>query len=222
MLRRLKTWSPSFELPHPIYRTDGTQESLSSYLYRFKKVFSADIPLIIEELRLCHPTLNKRDFVSCMLDSNSIPIVHSGSGIAAHRTAAVLTKMIPAYTWENHTLKLTTNSDNFATPLKLSRKAGWCQSCLSDWHLAGTPIHWPLTWLTRGYEHCHIHNSKLAYHCEHCGEAKSEFNTELPLEICSYCKTSLSTSGISTIPSQLEFWLRLRSDTIVTRLSCRE
>ncbi len=218
---KLDNWKPRIELPQPIDSPTGTQEALSSYLYRLKRALSSEIHLIIEELRLSYPTLNKREFISCLLDSNTIPFVYSGSGISAQQISTVLSKMVPAHEWETHTLNLFENTNDFAAPLRLGRRAGWCRSCLSDAHATDTAIYWPLAWLTKGYDQCHTHKTKLCFHCDICGEAKSGFNTNLPLDICGYCKAPLYDRGIPDNTRQLELWKQLRSDTIITRLSCQ-
>lgn len=221
MLKRLEQeiWRPTFVLPMPISESCGLQESLSSYLYRFKRTFVNDLPLIVEELRICYPKLHKKDFVSCMLDLTEVPLNLSGPGLAPQYIAKVLKKMVSEYDWSEHFLQRFNITEQFNQPLKLKKKAGWCRQCLAEWEAKDKPLHWPLAWLTVGYEKCHIHNEDLSYHCEYCGEAKTGFNSALPLNHCSYCNSCLSSSGFTKPLVQLEFWKELRSQVVLNRLS---
>jgi hypothetical protein len=221
MLKKLEKaiWRPTFALPKPITDEDGLQESLSSYLYRFKREFVNELNLIIEELRLCYPKLHKKDFVSCMLDLTEVPLTYSGSGLSSQYIAKVLNKMVVDHDWSDHFLQRFNITEQFSQPLKLKKKAGWCKHCLAEWQAEDKPMHWPLAWLTVGYEKCHIHNENLSYYCEHCGEAKTEFYSELPLNHCSYCNSCLSSSGFANPLAQLEFWKELRNEVVLNRLS---
>lgn len=221
MLKKLEKviWRPTFTLPRPITDDEGFQEALSSYLYRFKREFVNELSLIIEELRLCYPKLHKKDFVSSMLDRHEIPLTYSGSGGASQYIAKVFAKMVADHDWSIHFLQRFNAQEQFNQPLKLKRKAGWCKHCITEWEAEGKPLYWPLAWLTQGYEKCHIHDAPLSYHCEHCGESRASFSTNLPINHCNYCKAPLSTSGVAQDSQQLEFWKSLRSDFVLDRLS---
>lgn len=224
MLKKLEKaiWRPTFALPTPITDDVGLQESLSSYLYRFKREFVSELNLIVEELRLCYPKMHKKDFVSCMLDSNEVPLTYSGSGLSSQYIAKVLNKMVVDHDWSIHSLQRFNARVQFNQPLKLKRKAGWCKHCITEWEEEGKQLYWPLAWLTQGYDKCHIHDVPLSYFCEYCGESNMGFNAELPLLNCSYCKAPLSTSGVAQGSQQLEFWKSLRSDFVLGRLSIHD
>ena len=219
MLTGLKNWRPTFELPSPIYNRNGLQESLSSYLYRLKSATNTSLPLLIDELRLSYPHLQKREFIYCLSDSNKIPFNVSGSGQQAHYIAAVLETIAPQTRWKRHTLHPSKEETDFSSPLKLTRKSGWCKKCLENQVSNGSIVYWPLLWQINGYDHCHIHNTALSFHCGTCGEPKSDFDTGLPLNSCSYCKTKLNRSGITPQPTQLEIWHNLKPQIIGERLT---